>query len=124
MAGKLERRVALVTAAGSGMGRASAALFAAEGATVAVVDLSADAAAETVAGIEAAGGDAFALTCDVADDDQLRAVFAEIESRFGVLHVLYNHAGIPGPGGMDVGLDEWRHAVDVNLRGSFYATHY
>ena len=122
MQGKLEGRIALVTAAGSGMGRASAVLFAREGATVVVVDVDEAAAAATVAAIEAEGGDAVAIGCDVSDESQVRDTIAEVDARFGVLHVLFNHAGIPGAGGMDVSLDEWRTAVDVNMLSAFFAS--
>ena len=102
---KLENRTALISAAGSGMGREAALLFASEGATVVVVDLDLEAAESTVEAIASIGGTAVALQCDVSKVDQLRAVFATVEERFGVLHVLYNHAGIPGPGSMDVDED-------------------
>jgi NAD(P)-dependent dehydrogenase (short-subunit alcohol dehydrogenase family) len=123
MSGVLADRVALVTAAGSGMGRASAELFAAEGATVVVVDLASDAAEAVAAGIEQAGGTAIAETCDVADVEQLRGVFDRVEQEFGVLHVLYNHAGIPGPAGIeDVGAEEWHRAIDVNMKSAWFGT--
>ena len=119
---KLENRIALISAAGSGMGREAALLFAREGATVVVVDLDLAAAESTVESITSAGGTAVALQCDVSKVEQLRAVFASVEERFGLLHVLYNHAGVPGPGGMDVPEDDWDRAVNVNLKGAFYAT--
>jgi NAD(P)-dependent dehydrogenase (short-subunit alcohol dehydrogenase family) len=119
---KLASRIALITAAGSGMGREAALLFAREGATVVVVDLDLEAAESTVEDIRSAGGTAVALRCDVSKVDQLREVFAAVEERFGVLHVLYNHAGIPGPGSMDVAEEEWDRAINVNLKGAYYAT--
>ncbi len=123
MSGLLSGRVALITAAGSGMGRAGAELFASEGATVVVVDLDIGAAESTVASIEQAGGKALALQCDVADVGQLRAVFDRVEREYGVLHVLYNHAGIPGPAGLeDVQEDEWHHAIDVNIKSAWFGT--
>jgi NAD(P)-dependent dehydrogenase (short-subunit alcohol dehydrogenase family) len=123
MSGVLADRVAIVTAAGSGMGRASALLFAEEGATVVVVDLARE-AAETVAGeIEQAGGRAVTETCDVADVDQLRGMFERVERTFGVLHVLYNHAGIPGPAGIeDVSEEDWHRAIDVNMKSAWFGT--
>ena len=119
---RLESRTALITGAGSGMGREAALLFAGEGATVVVVDLDVEAAESTVAAIASAGGAAVPLQCDVSQVDRLRAVFATVEERFGVLHVLYNHAGIPGPGSMDVPEEDWDRAVNVNLKSAFYAT--
>jgi NAD(P)-dependent dehydrogenase (short-subunit alcohol dehydrogenase family) len=122
MAGKLDGRIALVTAAGSGMGRAGAVLFAQEGATVVAVDVDPEAAAATVAAIEAGGGSGLALQCDVADEEQIRQVVARVEHEFGVLHVLYNHAGIPGEGGLDLTLEQWRRGIDVNMLGAFFFT--
>lgn len=119
---KLDNRIALITASGSGMGRESALLFASEGATVVVVDLDLSAAENTLEAIESIGGTAIALQCDVANVEQLRDVFDEVGRRFGVLHVLFNHAGIPGPGGMDVPEDEWDRVVAVNLKSAFYGT--
>jgi NAD(P)-dependent dehydrogenase (short-subunit alcohol dehydrogenase family) len=121
---RLEGRVALVTAAGSGMGRASAARFASEGAHVVVSDLS-EAAAREVAGIiQDSGGSASAVACDVGDLDQLKALIDGIRAEHGILHVLFNHAGIPGPPGMDVALADWTKAIAVNQRSAFYATSY
>jgi NAD(P)-dependent dehydrogenase (short-subunit alcohol dehydrogenase family) len=125
MSGVLTDRVAVVTAAGSGMGRASAKLFAAEGATVVVVDLSQDAATAVAGEIEQAGGKAIAQTCDVSDTAQLKAVFDLVEKEFGVLHVLFNHAGIPGSAGLeDVSEQDWHHAIDVNMKSAWFGTAY
>ncbi len=89
-------RVAVVTAGGSGMGRASALRLAAEGAAVIVADIDAAAAQETVdlMGPGEGSGEAFAV--DVADLDRLRALFDHVERHYGALHVLFNNAGIPG----------------------------
>src|SRR3954471_9285304 len=93
---RLEGRITLITAAGSGMGRASAERFAAEGAHVIVADIDEQAATETAEAIGAAGGSAAAERVDVGDLDALRTLFDGVEREHGVLHVLFNHAGIPG----------------------------
>jgi NAD(P)-dependent dehydrogenase (short-subunit alcohol dehydrogenase family) len=122
--GRLDDRTALVTAAGSGMGRAAALRFAEEGAHVYATDLREDAATQTADLIRAAGGAATAVPLDVTDLVALRAAFREVERARGVLHVLYNHAGSPGPSGLDAPLEEWDLLVDLNMRSAYYATSY
>ncbi len=121
---RLNDRTALITAAGSGMGRATALRFAAEGAHVYAADIAADAASETVAQIEASGGAATALELDVTDLDAMRGAFDRIESEAGVLHALYNHAGSPGPSGLDAPEEEWQALVDLNMKSAYYGTSY
>jgi NAD(P)-dependent dehydrogenase (short-subunit alcohol dehydrogenase family) len=121
---RLDGRIALITAAGSGMGRASAERFASEGAHVIVSDLNEAAAKEVTQAIVDAGGAATAVGCDVGDLDQIKSMIAGVERDHGVLHVLFNHAGIPGEPGLDVEPDQWAKAVDVNQRGAFFATKY
>src|SRR5438552_15544667 len=117
---KLADRVAVITAAGSGMGRAAAVLFAQEGAQVVVVDRDEAAAQQTCHDITSAGGRAWPFQCDVANVGRLRELFAEVESRHGVLHVLYNHAGTPGANGIEIDEDEWTFAIDVNMKSAFF----
>ena len=121
---RLEGRVALITAGGSGMGRASAERFAAEGAHVVVSDIDEAAAKEVAGAIVAAGGAATAVRCDVGDIDQIKAMIDAVGREHGVLHVLFNHAGIPGPAGLDVSTDDWTRTVEINQRSAFYATTY
>jgi NAD(P)-dependent dehydrogenase (short-subunit alcohol dehydrogenase family) len=121
---RFEDRVAVVTAGGSGMGRATAVRLAAEGATVVVADIDDAAAQQTVEAIAADGGSAEAFRTDVGDLEQLRALFAHVEERFGVLHVLFNNAGIPGAAGVDVSEEDWQRAIDVNLKSAYFATSY
>ena len=121
---RLEGRIALITAAGSGMGRASAERFASEGAHVVVSDIDEAAAKEVTEGIAAAGGSATAIVCDVGDIDQIKAMIDAVGSAHGVLHVLFNHAGIPGAAGLDVSPADWARTVEVNQRSAFYATTY
>jgi 3-oxoacyl-[acyl-carrier protein] reductase len=93
---KLKGKVALVTGAGSGIGRAIATLFAQEGARIVANDLNEEAARQTVAGLGAAAPGARAIRADVADSAQVKAMFAEVEREFGTLDVLVNNAGIAG----------------------------
>jgi len=119
---RLKGRIALVTAGGSGMGRASCRRFAAEGAHVIVSDLDADAAKQTLALIEADGGSGEAHQLDVADRAAVTALAEHVRCTHGVLHVLYNHAGIPGASGIDIDESAFDLAIDVNLKGAFFLT--
>jgi NAD(P)-dependent dehydrogenase (short-subunit alcohol dehydrogenase family) len=120
MTGKLAGKAALVTGAGSGIGRATAELFAAEGAAVAVLDLRKDAADETVAKIAAADGRALALAANVSIADEVRAAVDEAVREFGRLDVLYNNAGVDSAGSVaDAAEDNWDRAFDVNAKGTF-----
>lgn len=111
----------VVTGAGSGIGRASATRFAAEGGAVLVADIDLAGAEETVAGITAAGGRALALRVDVSEPDQVEAMIARAVAEFGSLDVLHNNAywGPINTPIVDISLDDWRRTVDVTLGGVF-----
>lgn len=121
---RLEGRIALITAAGSGMGRAGALRFASEGAHVIVTDLDEAAAVNVVTEITDAGGVATARRLDVSDVAAIKETFNWIEAEFGILHILYNHAGIPGAPGLEVTPEQYEKAMDINLRSAFFATQY
>jgi NAD(P)-dependent dehydrogenase (short-subunit alcohol dehydrogenase family) len=120
----LEGKSALVTGGASGIGRATALAFAREGARVAVADIVQDAAQRTVTEIEAMGGQAMAIACDVTDDDAVKAMIAATVDAFGSLDCAFNNAGIApyqvNAGGQkiaDVAPEAWRRLIDVNLTG-------
>jgi NAD(P)-dependent dehydrogenase (short-subunit alcohol dehydrogenase family) len=120
MSGRLEGKVALITGAGSGMGRVAASLFAAEGARVVVSDIGEEAGNATVAAVRDAGGDATFVRADVAGWDDCRAMVAAAVDTYGALHVLYNNAGVfPGDDGgvLDTPQETWRRVMAVNLEG-------
>lgn len=111
-------RVALVTGAASGMGRATALLFASEGASVAVADRDADGCAAVVAEIVAAGGKATAFPLDVADHDAICSTIAAIAATFGRLDIIVNNAGVSSFAPLDAGDDYdmiWDRALAVML---------
>jgi NAD(P)-dependent dehydrogenase (short-subunit alcohol dehydrogenase family) len=120
---RLKDKVALITGAGSGIGRQSALLFAREGARVVCVDLNGQAAAETAAAIPGA----LALRADVAQAADCERMVAEAEKRFGRLNVLFNNAGIMHAKDDDsVATDEsvWDLTLDVNAKGVFLGCKY
>ncbi|TPK72876.1 glucose 1-dehydrogenase [Mesorhizobium sp. B2-4-12] len=118
--GRVADKVALVTGAGLGLGRASALLLAAEGATLAVSDIDEALAADTAMRIEKAGGQALALRHDVSKPEDWPSVMAAIEGRFGRLDVLVNNAGIAIAKNIeDTTLAEWRRTMAINLDGVF-----
>jgi NAD(P)-dependent dehydrogenase (short-subunit alcohol dehydrogenase family) len=124
MTRNLEGKSALVTGGASGIGRATALAFAREGARVAVADILEEAAQGTVAEIEAMGGQAHAIACDVTDDDAVKAMIAATVDAFGGLDCAFNNAGIApyqvNAGGQkiaDVAPEAWRRLIDVNLTG-------
>ena len=121
MAGEFAGKTALVTGAGGGIGRATAELFAERGARVVVADVSITAAEETVARISAAGGDALAVSADVADEQQVAAMLAATIDRYGRLDHAVNNAGIDPEFAPEASwaLDDFDRIMAVNLRGVF-----
>jgi NAD(P)-dependent dehydrogenase (short-subunit alcohol dehydrogenase family) len=122
---RLAGKVAIVTGAGSGIGRAIAERFAREGAAVTVAGQRLERVAETVRLIEAAGGSALALACDVADAAQVRRMVDETVARFGRLDVLVNNAARNRPDAAlaetvaELSEDWWHATMAVNATGAF-----
>ena len=120
----LSGTVALVTGASSGIGEATALALAASGAKVALAARRTDRLDAVVKQIEAAGGEALALVCDVTDEAQVNRTVQAVKEKWGRLDVLVNNAGIAVHGpvlGADT--EEWRRAFDINVLGLMYATH-
>lgn len=114
----LDGRVAVVTGAGRGQGRAEAELFADHGATVVVADVDATGAETVARGIEERGGDAVAVDHDVASEDDWAALIGSVEADHGRLDVLVNNAGIARSESItDEDVDGWQRVIDVDLRG-------
>ena len=120
MTGTLAGKVAVVTGAGSGIGRAAATLFARVGAAIAVIDLAEAAAKETAAQIAGTGGRAMTAAADVSDPDQVGRAFEAILRDLGRVDVLYNNAGVNSSGSvLDATDEDWDRCFAVNAKGTF-----
>ncbi len=119
----LSGRVALVTGAGRGLGRTIAQSLAGAGAAIACVDIDPNLTAETVELIQAAGGQAQALVCDVTNSTRVNEVVDEVVKQMGRLDILVNNAGITRDGMiMRMKDDQWDAVIAINLRGTFLFT--
>ena len=123
---RLANKVALITGAGSGMGKAAALLFAAEGAAVAVIDVNEAGANEVAKEITASGGKAFAMRADVSNPADAEKMVEETVKRFGKLNVLYNNAGIEGEANLTArfSVEGFDRVIAINLRGVFLGMKY
>ena len=123
---KLKNKVALITGASKGIGRATALLFAKEGAKVAVNYFSSeDEAKSVVKEINDIGSEAIAIKCDVSNEDQVKSMIDQVLKEFGSIDILVNNAGIV----FDVPflertVEQWRRTLDVNLLGTFLCSKY
>jgi NAD(P)-dependent dehydrogenase (short-subunit alcohol dehydrogenase family) len=116
--GRLDGKVVVITGAGGGMGRDAAHLFSEEGASICVADVNGEAADETALGCR----EAFAVPVDVADEESVRAMYAEAADRYGGIDVLYNNAGIsPADDAsiLETDADAWDRVQAVNTKGVY-----
>ncbi len=122
----LANKVAFITGAGSGIGKATALLFAHEGASIAAVDASAEELERTVAQIEEIGGQALALQTDVSKADAVQEAVARAVEEFGQLDVVFANAGINGVWAPieELEPEEWDKTQSINLRGTFLTLKY
>ena len=128
MADRLKGKVAFITGAGMGMGREASVLFAEEGARIVVADIDGKAAQDTVALVEKAGGQALAVTGDVALEADVKRMVEEGVRRFGALHVLYNNAGVlwkdRDRSVLETDDKWWDRVMAINLKSVFWVTKY
>jgi len=123
---RLANKVAIITGAGSGLGRASAIMFVKEGAKVVVADINDDSGKETVATIKSSGGEAIFIHTDVSKASDVENLIKTTEDKFGKIDILFNNAGIPhGPTPIeDLPESLWDRVFSVNLKSIFLGAKY
>jgi NAD(P)-dependent dehydrogenase (short-subunit alcohol dehydrogenase family) len=124
---RLADKVALITGAGSGMGRVAAQMFAAEGAKVVVADFDEAAGTETAESVKQSGGDASFVRADVSSEADAKAMVDHAVDRFGRVDVLYNNAGVmpeQDHSVIDTDVPTWDRVMAINVRGVFLACKY
>jgi NAD(P)-dependent dehydrogenase (short-subunit alcohol dehydrogenase family) len=124
--GKLDGKVAIITGSASGIGRATAKLFAQEGAKVVVADRDTENGVQVAADVHQAGREATFLHADVRVPEQVEAMIQKTVTTYGKLDILYNNAGIPGDQAAtgECSVDNWDNVLATNLRGVFLGMRY
>ena len=122
----LQDKVAIITGAGSGIGKAIAEIFAREGAIVIVSDINFENGNKVVDAIKSENGNVIFIPADTSKPEDCKKLVDETVKQFGALHIAINNAGIGGPLGMtaDYPLDGWQKVIDINLSGVFYGMKY
>lgn len=122
----LKNKIALITGAGSGIGEATALLFACKGATVVLADMDAAGADRVLAQVEREGGKGSVVKTDVSKPVECERLVSEVLERFGRLDIAVNNAGIGGPAAAvgDYPLEGWDQVIAINLSGVFYGMRY
>ena len=122
----LENKVAIITGAGSGIGKAAAILFAKEGAKVVVSDISEANGSSAVEEIKKNGGEAFFVKADSSKAEDNEALVKQTVQKYGTLDIAVNNAGIGGALGLtgEYPIDGWEKVIDINLSGVFYGLRY
>jgi NAD(P)-dependent dehydrogenase (short-subunit alcohol dehydrogenase family) len=123
---QLENKVAIITGAGSGIGKATAELFAKEGARVVISDISEENGNAAVDEIKKNGGEAFYVKADSSRPEDNEALVKQTLNKYGALDIAVNNAGIGGPLGAtgEYPIDGWKKVIDINLSGVFYGLRY
>lgn len=120
---RLEGKIAVISGACSGLGRATALRFAQEGAKLVLGDINEQAATDLIGEIVAAGSEAMFVRLDVREESNWIALFEQAHARFGKVDVVMNSAGIAVLGNVeDMSFEDWKRELDVNLNGTFFGT--
>lgn len=118
---KLEGKVALITGAATGIGRAAAILFAKEGAQVVIADINEKDADETVRTIKKDGGDAFFTYANLMNTNEVKKMVKTAIDQYGKLHIFYHNAGVAGPGRLELTTEEaYDQIMDIHLKAGFF----
>lgn len=120
--GRLDDKVALITGAGGGIGRASALLFASEGARIVCADIEGDSCEQSAEMIRSAGGEAVSVRADVSSSEDIAATVTTAMESYGALHVMFNNAGImhsADGNAQETSEETWDLTMDINAKGVF-----